>query len=147
VRVYYTHGSTASVKQPEANTNLEISSLHWERRIFSMANFKDGVVRDGSSIGTGKAMGNIKDGIIRDGSSKGSGRALGNVKDGIIRDGSSKGSGKVQFNVKGDIVKNGSSLGAGRTIGKAIDFWIKGMERELEAEMVAAYHFLVKKII
>jgi hypothetical protein len=118
-----------------------------ERENLSMANFKDGVVRDGSSIGSGKAMGNIKDGIIRDGSSKGSGRALGNVKDGIIRDGSSKGSGKVLFNVKGDVVKNGSSLGAGRTIGKAIDFSIKGMERELNAEIVASYHFLVKKIV
>ena len=36
-----------------------------------MANFKDGVIRDGSSIGSGKSLGNIKDGVIRDGSSKG----------------------------------------------------------------------------
>lgn len=45
------------------------------------ANYKDGVIRDGNSIGTGRAIGNIKDGVIRDGSSRGSGRALGNVKD------------------------------------------------------------------
>ena len=37
-----------------------------------MANFKDGVVKDGSSIGAGKALGNLKDGVIKDGSSKGS---------------------------------------------------------------------------
>lgn len=30
-----------------------------------MANFKDGVIRDGNSLGTGQALGNIKDGIIR----------------------------------------------------------------------------------
>ncbi|MGG7056413.1 hypothetical protein [Nitrosomonas sp. ANs5] len=90
-------------------------------------------------------MANFKDGVIKDGSSKGTGKALGNVKDGVIKDGLSKGTGKALFNVKGDIVKNGSSLGIGSTIGKVCDFTIKGMERELDAEIVAAYHFLVKK--
>ena len=32
-----------------------------------MTNFKDGIIRDGSSIGAGKALGNIKDGIISNG--------------------------------------------------------------------------------
>ena|SRR5690348_10719773 len=106
------------------------------------ANFKDGVIRDGSSVGSGKALGNIKDGIIRDGSSKGSGKALGNATDGVVRDGSSKGSGRVLLEVKGDLVKS-----SGRSVGKLSDFSIKGMERELDAEIVAVYHFLVKKIV
>ena len=92
-----------------------------------MANYKDGVIRDGSSPGSGKALGNIKGGIIRDGSSLGSGRAILNVKNGEVRD--------------------GSSLGAGRAIGKVGAFAIKGMERELDEAMVAAFHFLVKKIV
>ena len=29
-----------------------------------MANVKDGVIRDGNSLGSGQALGNIKDGII-----------------------------------------------------------------------------------
>lgn len=110
-----------------------------------MVNFKDGVIRDGSSVGSGNALGNIKDGVIRSGASKGSGNALGNIKDGIIRNGSTKGSGNALFNVKGDVVRNGSSLGSGNIIGKVGDYSIKGMERELDAEIVAAYHFLVKR--
>jgi hypothetical protein len=51
------------------------------------------------------------------------------------------------FNVKGDVVKRGPSLGSGNTIGKVGDYSIKGMERELGADIVAAYHFLVKKIV
>lgn len=77
----------------------------------------------------------------------GAGRALGNVKNGIIRNGSSKGAGKALMNVKSGVVKDGSSLGAGRTIGKIGEYTIKGMERELDAEIVATYHFLVKKIV
>ena len=111
------------------------------------ANFKDGVIRDGTSVGSGHALGNIKDGVIRNGTSAGSGSALGNVKDGVIRDGSSKGSGRAILNVKGDTVRNGSSVGSGSAIGKVNDFTIKGMERELDAEIVAAHHFLVKKIV
>lgn len=72
---------------------------------------------------------------------------MGNVKDGIIRDGSSKGAGKAILNVKGDTVRDGSSLGTGKTIGKISDFTIKGMERELDPEIVATYHFLIKKIV
>jgi len=74
-------------------------------------------------------MANFKDGIIRDGSSVGSGSALGNVKDGIIRTG------------------NCSPAGCGSEKGKVKDYTIKGMEREDDAEMVAAYHFLVKKFL
>jgi hypothetical protein len=92
-----------------------------------MANFKDGVVRDGSSAGTGKAFGNIKDGVVRDGSSKGTGKAI--------------------FNIKGGAVRDGSSVGTGKTIGKFSAYTIKGMERELDAEIVATYHFLIKKIV
>jgi len=51
------------------------------------------------------------------------------------------------MNVKSDAVRNGASLGGGTVIGKPAAFTIKGMERELDAEIVAAYHFLVKKII
>jgi len=126
---------------------LDAGKTQVEKGDYKMANFKDGVIRDGSSIGSGRALGNIKDGVIRDGSSLGSGRALGNVKDGIIRDGSSRSSGRALFNVKGDVVRNGSSLGSGNMIGKVGDYSIKGMERELDADIVAAYHFLVKKIV
>jgi len=66
---------------------------------------------------------------------------------GLLFSGSSKGSGKALFNVNGNVVKNGSSLGSGKTIGKVKDFNIRGMERELDAEIVAAYHFLLKKIL
>ena len=71
------------------------------------ANFKDGVIRNGTAIGTGAALGNIKDRVVR----------------------------------------NGSVAGAGSQIGKVSDFSIKGMERELDSEIVARYHFIVKKII
>lgn len=130
----------------EGNLNEKRNACYKNGDI-TMANFKNGVIRDGSSIGSGRSLGNIKDGIVRDGSSKGAGRALGNVKNGIVRDGSSPGSGKALFNVKGDIVKNGSSPGAGSTLGKIKDYNIKGMERELDEEIVAAFHFLVKKIV
>lgn len=72
---------------------------------------------------------------------------MSNFKDGVIRDGSSKGAGRAILNVKNGLVRDGSSLGGGRNIGKVSDFTIKGMERELDSEIVAAYHFLVKKII
>jgi len=32
-----------------------------------MANFKNGVIRDGSSIGNGNILGNLKNGVIRKG--------------------------------------------------------------------------------
>jgi hypothetical protein len=92
-------------------------------------------------------MANFKDGIIREGSAHGVGKSLGNIKDGIIREGSAHGVGKSLLNVKNGVVREGSSLGIGRTIGKVSDFTIKGMERELDAEIVAAYHFLIKKIV
>ena len=65
----------------------------------------------------------------------------------MVRNGQSKGSGSALFNVKDGVVKNGQSLGSGSTIGKVSDFTIKGMERELDSEIVATYHFLVKKIV
>ncbi len=64
-----------------------------------------------------------------------------------MRDGNSLGAGKVLFNVKDEKVRDGSSLGAGRTIGKVDDFMIKGMEKRPDAEIVAAYHFLIKNIV
>ena len=48
-------------------------------------NFKDGVIRDGSSPGSGRPLGNIKDGVVRDGSSPGSGRTIGKVTDFVIK--------------------------------------------------------------
>ena len=74
-------------------------------------------------------MANFKDGIIMDGSSIGSGNILGNVKDGIIYKG------------------NSSYPGGGDNIGRVSDFKIEGMEREKDGEIVAAYHFLVKKFL
>ena len=109
-------------------------------------NYKDGIVRDGSSIGSGKILGNFKDGIIRDGQSRGSGRILGNIKDGVIRDGQSLGAGKPLLNIKDGIVRDGQTPGAGRTIGKVSQFTVKGIEREHDATIVAVYHFFVKKL-
>ena len=111
------------------------------------ANFKDGLIRDGIGIGTGKTLGNVKDNIIRNGNGMpGTGSAVGNVKDGVIRSGlGSVGNGTPILNVQNRIVRTGS--GSGNIIGKVKDFSIKGMERELDSVMVASYHFLVKKII
>lgn len=50
-------------------------------------------------------------------------------------------------NFKDGVIRDDSSLGAGKTIGKISDFTIKGMERELNPEIVATYHFLIKKIV
>ena len=107
-----------------------------------MGVYKDGVIRDES----GETLGNINRGVIRDGSSMGSGNVLGNVHKGVIRDGSSI-SGNVLFNVKGGAVRDGTSLGSGIAIGKLADFTIKGMVGEPAADIVATYHFLVKKIV
>jgi hypothetical protein len=65
----------------------------------------------------------------------------------IIRDGSYKGVGRELFNVQDGVVRDGSYLGVGNELGRLDDFSIAGMERELDAAMVAAYHFLVKKIV
>ena len=50
-----------------------------------MANFKNGVFRNGSSLGSGSAIGNIKNGIVRNGSSLGSGSTIGKAKDYSIK--------------------------------------------------------------
>lgn len=119
----------------------------------SNANYKDGVIRDGSSIGNGSVLGNVKNGVVRKGtsSSLGNGDIQGNVKDGVIRKGtsSSLGNGDVILNIKDGYVRAGtsSSPGNGDKKGAVNEFAIKGMERELDSEMVAAYHFLVKKIV
>ena len=73
-------------------------------------------------------------GYIKDSSS----RTLGRVDGIYIKDSSSRTLGRVD----GDYVKDSSS----RTLGKVRDFTIRGMEREKDVTIVAAYHFLVKKI-
>lgn len=116
-------------------------------------NFKDGIIRDGRSIGFGSVLGNIQGGIIRKGSSSslGSGDVVGNVKDGVIRESrsSSLGSGNAIGSVYREYVYKGtsSSAGSGTRIGQVKDYTIPGMEREKDEEMVAAYHFLVKKFL
>ena len=50
-----------------------------------MTNFRDGVVRNGSSVGSGSAIGNIKDGVVRNGQSRGTGSTIGKVKDYTIK--------------------------------------------------------------
>lgn len=113
-------------------------------------NFSNGIIKKGSmSPGSGIPVGNIKNGIIRSGGS--SSPAIGNVKDGIIRSGggsSSPGTGTPIGNVKDGIIRagNSASMGCGIQLGKVRDYMIKGMEREPEAEIVACYHFFIKKI-
>lgn len=117
------------------------------------ANYKDGIIRDGSSVGSGSVLGNLKDGVIRKGNSPypGNGDAQGNVKNDVIRKGNSPypGNGDAILNIKGGVVRAGTSPypGNGDQKGAVTDFSIKGMDRELDSEMVAAYHFLVKKIV
>lgn len=116
------------------------------------ANYQDGIIRDGSNIGYGDVLGNIKDGIIRrcNLAAVGHGDAVGNVTEGIIRSGNltSVGHGDAVGNVKDSIVRRGNltTAGHGDQIGTVNDFAIKGMAREKDEEMVATYHFLVKKI-
>ena len=51
----------------------------------------------------------------------------------------------MSANFKDGMIREGNFVGTGKTLGN--DFLIKGMEKEQEAEMVACYHFFVKKII
>jgi len=74
----------------------------------------------------------------RNGSIYSNGKTIGIVK----KDGSIYSGGKTIGIVK----KDGSIYSGGRTVGKVKDCTIKGMEKEPEAVMVAAYHFLVKQI-
>ena len=50
-------------------------------------------------------------------------------------------------NVKDKVVRDGSTKGSGSIVGKVSDYTIKGMERERDDEIVAVYHFLVKKFL
>ena len=117
-----------------------------------MANYKNGIIRDGASIGIGKILGNLKDSIVREGtySTSGHGKIVGNIKNDIIREGtySTAGHGKIILNEKNGDVRKGtySTAGHGTKIGKTKDYYIKGMERELDSEIVAVYHFLIKKL-
>tara|TARA_R110000782_G_scaffold147196_11_gene240013 strand:- start:140 stop:454 length:315 start_codon:yes stop_codon:yes gene_type:complete len=104
-----------------------------------MVSYTNGVIQDDS----GKALGNVLSGIIRDGDKIGTGKTLGNVKQGLVRDSD----GNVLFNVKKGIVRNGKALGGGMNLGKIGDYSISGMQSESADEIVASYHFLVKKII
>ena len=91
-----------------------------------MANFKNGVFFNGSSPGSGKRLGNVKNDVIFNGSSPGSGKRLGNVKNGYVYD--------------------GSSPGSGTKVGRVKDYNFKGGENLEDVLVVAAYHFLIKKI-
>lgn len=116
-------------------------------------NFKNGVIRESSSrsIGAGTCIGNLQRDAIREGgNSAGTGRVVGNTKDGVIYESSisSPGSGAVIGNVKDGWVYKSSKRGpgTGKKIGRVEDFTIFGMEREKDENIVAAWHFLVKKI-
>ena len=117
-------------------------------------NFKEGIIRESSGlgIGSGVPIGNVKRYVIYQGSSynPGNGKRLGNVKDGVIREGqySTPGNGHPIGNVKNGNVYSGNSstAGNGHKIGKVDDFTIPGMEHERDDLIVAAWHFLVKKI-
>ena len=95
-----------------------------------MANFKDGVIRNGSSPGSGSPVGNVKNGVIRKGGSgsAGGGTAVGNVKNGYVYKGGS------------------GSAGGGSKIGRVKDYSMRGSDYMDEATAVACYHFLIKNI-
>ena len=73
-----------------------------------IANFKNGVIREGANIGFGKVLGNIKNGVIRSGTNSmaGFGTVVGNVKNDVIREGSN------------------SMAGFGKVIGKNHKFYV-----------------------
>ena len=50
-------------------------------------------------------------------------------------------------NLKYGILRDSSYLGSGRIVGKVSDYIIKGMEGERDSEIVAAYYFLIQKIV
>lgn len=103
--------------------------------------YKDGVIHENSEYGN--AIGNIDNGVIRDGWCIGNGNALGNVDNGVIRDGWCVGNGNAIGNVNGSTIRDGWCQGNGSEIGNARD--IHGME-DRPAEMVACWHFLIRKI-
>lgn len=105
--------------------------------------YKDGVIHEDSEYGN--AIGNIDCGVIRDGWSSGCGNALGNVENGVIRDGWSRGCGNALGNVSDNTIRDGWSYGCGSEIGNVRDYIIHGME-DRPAEMVACWHFLIRKI-
>ena len=117
-------------------------------------NYKNGIIRESNAnaLGTGDVLGNLKDDIIRSGSAaaKGTGRVVGNTKNGVIFESSSAavGTGRPIGSVKNGYVFKGSAnaAGTGSRIGKVEDFVINGMEREKDENIIAAWHFLVKKI-
>ena len=92
-------------------------------------------------------MVNFVDGVVRTGSFKGMGEPLCNVVDGVVKTGAWKEMGQGLFNVLDGVAREGTMKGLGTSLGKVNKFAIKGMEKELDAEMVAAYHFFVKKIV
>lgn len=100
-----------------------------------------------------RAVGNVRDHILREGSytSPGSGTPVGNVKNGIIYEGryTSPGSGTPIGNVKNGYVFSGryTSPGSGNRVGKVEEFVIPGTEREYDEEIVAIFHFFIKKFL
>jgi hypothetical protein len=57
------------------------------------------------------------------------------------------GAGTTIGNVKDGIMRAGPSLGAGSKKGNVPDYTINGIERERDDELVAVYHFLIKKFL
>ena len=105
----------------------------------NMASYDNGVVQDDS----GKVVGNVWAGIVRDGESAGAGNPVGKVKHGLISDTE----GNVLFNVKKGVIRNGTALGGGLSLGKVDDLGISGLLGQPQDEVVAGYHFLVKKVV
>lgn len=105
--------------------------------------YKDGIIHENSEYGN--AIGNIDNGVIRDGWCIGNGNALGNVDNGVIRDGWCIGNGNAIGNVDGNTIRDGWCQGNGSEIGNVRDYIIHGME-DRPAEMVACWHFLIRKI-
>ena len=69
-----------------------------------------------------------------------------NFKNDVFFDGNSVGSGRRLGNVKNDVIYDGSSPGSGRIVGRVKDYNVKGGENLRDVLVVAAYHFLIKKI-
>ncbi|MFT5395772.1 MAG: hypothetical protein ACI85N_000960 [Gammaproteobacteria bacterium] len=105
----------------------------------NMASFDNGLVQDDS----GKVVGNVWAGVVRDGEAAGAGNPIGKVKHGLISDTD----GNVLFNVKKGVIRDGVALGGGLSLGKVGDLDISGALGQPQDEVVAGYHFLVKKVV
>lgn len=93
--------------------------------------YANGVIKDGRGV----KLGELKQGVVRDAA----GRKQGDFWNGYVRD--SNGRNLLALH-SGTVTTT-----TGKRLGKVSQFTIKGMERESDGNIVAVYHFLIKKLV